>query len=64
AGPGTVALYIALVASVLLRLAAGLWPDAAPLLYAASGLAWIAAFGGFALLYGPALLRAPAAKAG
>jgi uncharacterized protein involved in response to NO len=64
AGSGTVALYTALIASVLLRLAAGLWPDAAPLLYAASGLAWIAAFGGFALLYGPALLRAPAAKAG
>ena len=64
AGPGTVALYVALVASVLLRLAAGLWPASASLLYAASGLAWIAAFGGFAVLYGAALLRAPAAKAG
>src|SRR6056297_2449754 len=64
AGPGTVALYVALVASVLLRLAAGLWPASAALLYAASGLAWIAAFGGFAVLYGAALLRAPAAKAG
>jgi len=64
AGPGTVALYVALVASVLLRLAAGLWPASAALLYAASGLAWIAAFGGFAVLYGAALLQAPAAKAG
>jgi uncharacterized protein involved in response to NO len=57
AGPGTVALYLALIGAVVLRVAAGLWPDAATMLYAASGLFWIGALGGFALLYGPVLLR-------
>jgi uncharacterized protein involved in response to NO len=57
AGPGTVALYLALIGAVVLRVAAGRWPDAATMLYAASGLFWIGALGGFALLYGPVLLR-------
>lgn len=56
AGPGTVAIYLALVASVILRLAAGLWPEQAQLLLDLAGLGWIAAFGGFALLYGRFLL--------
>ncbi|PWE31249.1 short-chain dehydrogenase [Maritimibacter sp. 55A14] len=54
---GTVTLYLALLLSTTVRLAAGLWPDQAGLLYTLSGLAWIFAFGGFAALYGPALLR-------
>lgn len=62
AGPGTVALYAALVAAVLARLAAGLWPATAPVLYPLSGLFWIGAFGGFAALYGPLLLRHPPGK--
>jgi uncharacterized protein involved in response to NO len=42
--------------------AAGLWPDLAPRLYEVSGLAWIAAFGSFAVIYGRLLLRLPPAK--
>jgi uncharacterized protein involved in response to NO len=64
AGPGTVAIYLSLVAAVLARVAAGVWPGAAGLLHAAAGLLWIGAFGGFAVVYGPLLLRLPAAKAG
>jgi len=62
AGPGTIAIYIALVLAVLARAAAGLWPDQAAWLHGLSGLTWITAFGGFALLYGRVLLRPPAAK--
>jgi uncharacterized protein involved in response to NO len=62
AGPGTVAIYAALVLAVLARLAAGIWPDQAHLLHVTAGLAWIGAFGGFAGVYGRLLLRLPAAK--
>lgn len=54
AGGGTVALYLALLASVAARLLAGLLPGQ-PWLLHLSGLLWIAAFGGFALLYLPVL---------
>ena len=57
AGAGTTALYLCALAAMLLRLAAGAWPMQANLLYGLSGLAWIAAYGGFALLYGRLLLR-------
>jgi uncharacterized protein involved in response to NO len=63
AGLGTVAIYAALVAAVLARVAAGVWPEEAGLLHAAAGLLWIGAFGGFALVYGRLLLRLPPAKA-
>ncbi len=62
AGAGTVAIYVALVLSVLARVAAGLWPAMSGTLHAMAGLCWIAAFGGFALIYGVLLLRLPAAK--
>lgn len=62
AGPGTVAIYLSLIAAVMARFAAGVWPDQAEWLYSLAGLAWIGAFGGFALLYAPLLLRAPAAR--
>jgi len=62
AGPGTTALYVALVAGVATRLAAGVWPGMATVLYSLAGLLWIAAFLGFALLYGPLLLRAKPGK--
>jgi uncharacterized protein involved in response to NO len=62
AGHGTVALYLSLVLAVLARLAAGFWPGEAALFQALSGLAWIGAFGGFAILYGRLLLRLPPAK--
>ena len=65
AGPGTVAIYLALVAAVLARVAAGAVAGGRRgSSTAAAGLLWIGAFGGFALVYGPLLLRLPAAKAG
>ena len=57
AGKGTVGLYLSLLTAVLARLAAGLWPDHATLLHTLAALAWIAAFSGFALVFGPAILR-------
>ncbi len=57
AGRGTLALYLALLTAILARFAAGLWPDQASLLHLVSGLAWIGAFGGFASIYGPLILR-------
>lgn len=62
AGAGTVGIYAALVVSVLARLAVGVWPQQAAALHVLAGLGWIAAFGGFALVYGPLLLRLRAAK--
>ena len=63
AGAGTVAIYFLLVASVLARVAAGLWPGAAELLHAAAGLLWLGAFGGFVAVYGRWLLSLPPSKA-
>lgn len=54
---GTTSLYVALLVAVATRFAAGLWPAEANWLYELSGFAWLAAFGGFALAYGPYLLR-------
>ncbi len=62
AGRGTIALYAALVGAVLARFAAGLWPDGASVLYMVAGTGWIAAFAGFALIYGRLLLRLPAVR--
>lgn len=58
ADPGTSLTYLALIGSVAARLAAGLMPNLLDYLYNLSGLLWLIAFGGFILLYGPALLRA------
>lgn len=57
AGSGTLTLYLLLIASTLARFAAGLYPEHAVWLYDAAGMAWLAAFAGFAVLYGPLLLR-------
>lgn len=54
AGSGTCALYLLLLGAVIGRWLVGY---GAPLLWA-SGLAWITAFWGFALIYGPLLLSA------
>ncbi|MDK8875186.1 NnrS family protein [Paracoccus sp. SSJ] len=61
AGPGTTALYLALLGSVVLRLLAGLLPAQVWLLHL-SGTLWLLAFGGFALLYLPVLARPRVAK--
>jgi uncharacterized protein involved in response to NO len=57
APPGTVAIYALIIIAALARLVAALWPE---MLFAAlslAGLAWVGAFGLFAALYGPMLLR-------
>jgi uncharacterized protein involved in response to NO len=57
AGAGTQVIYAAVVLAALARVVAGLVPEwAVPLLHF-SAVAWIAAFGGFAFLYGPVLFR-------
>lgn len=56
AGPGTAALYLALGLSVLCRLAAALPSASDAMLHASAGF-WIASFAGFAVIYGPMLLR-------
>ncbi|MFC3615367.1 NnrS family protein [Lutimaribacter marinistellae] len=63
AGPGTVGIYGAMIAAVLLRVAAGLWPQHAAALHSLSGPAWIASFAGFSTVYGPLLLCQRSAKA-
>ncbi|MBA3909467.1 MAG: hypothetical protein C0524_06170 [Rhodobacter sp.] len=62
AGPGTMAIYAALVISVLARVSAGIWPGDASMLQVISGVLWLGAFAGFAGIYGRLLLRLPAAK--
>jgi uncharacterized protein involved in response to NO len=57
AGPGTTTVYLSLIGSVFLRFSAGAWPQLAAELYQLSGLLWIAAFFGFAAIYGPMLMR-------
>jgi uncharacterized protein involved in response to NO len=57
AGPGTRAIYAAIVIAASARIAAALLPQwTLPLLHI-STLAWLAAFGGFAIIYGPMLFR-------
>jgi uncharacterized protein involved in response to NO len=63
AGPGTVCIYLGVILATVLRVGAGLAPGLEPSLYTASGLFWLAAFGGFLVLYGPLLLRAKPARA-
>lgn len=53
---GTVFVYACAVAAAVLRIAAGIGP-APTILLDLAGAAWIAAFGGFAVLYGPLLVR-------
>jgi uncharacterized protein involved in response to NO len=57
AGLGTTAIYLLVILAAAARLLAGLLPGMAPALWSLSALAWIAAFGGFALVYGGLLLR-------
>lgn len=58
AGRGTVAIYLAIIASVLCRFLAGFTIEWSALLLDAAGTLWCAGFLGFAVLYGPALMRA------
>jgi uncharacterized protein involved in response to NO len=57
AGAATTAIYLAINAAALLRVAAPFTGAAQPLVLSASGLVWSAAFVGFAIAYGPMLLQ-------
>lgn len=57
ASKGTVFIYIAIILSVLTRFAVTFLPDIASRLYDVSGLLWILAFAGYAIVYGPMLLK-------
>ena len=56
AGAGTTGLFVLVLASVLARLLAGVWPELAVWLLTLSAALWSAGFAGFAALYGPSLL--------
>lgn len=58
ASRGTTAVYALIIVAALSRAAAALWPDASNTLHMIAGGAWIAAYGGFAALFAPLLLRA------
>ncbi|SNY91157.1 uncharacterized protein involved in response to NO [Cohaesibacter sp. ES.047] len=55
AGSGTMVIYLAIIGSTLLRFVAGFWPE--DMLYHLAGGLWLVAFAGYALVYGPILLR-------
>jgi uncharacterized protein involved in response to NO len=55
AGPATQAIYLCALAAAVVRVAAAFEPHIVLLCVAA--LAWVAAFAGFALVYGPLLAR-------
>jgi uncharacterized protein involved in response to NO len=58
AKPPTMIIYGAIVAAAVTRMAAPLLPSIYHEALVASALGWIVAFGGFAVVYGPMLLRA------
>jgi len=58
AGAGTQAIYAAVVLAALARIGAALLPAWTFALIHIAALAWVAAFGGFALVYAPVLCRA------
>lgn len=60
ANAATVAIYLAMLGSVVARLLAGITAQSQGLLHLSAAL-WIAAFAGFLLVYGPMLLRPKAA---
>ena len=59
AGAATAALYAAIVFAGVARVVAAGLPDLSPLLLPASGIAWVAAFLGFAVAFAPVLCRPP-----
>lgn len=57
AGPGTSLIYAAVLLAAVARIAAALEPQWSFVLLHVAGFAWLAAFLGFAVIYGPALFR-------
>lgn len=64
AGAGTTAIFGLVTLGAIARVAAAFWPAAARDLLLAGGLAWIAAFLGFCVIYGPMLLKPRVAGTG
>jgi uncharacterized protein involved in response to NO len=62
AGPGTQAIYLFVFCAAMLRIAAAF--NGSIVMIELASMAWVAAFGGFALLYGPKLATRPPAWAG
>ena len=56
AGPGTAALYLSVIGSVVARVGAGLADDPMPFLHL-SGALWVSTFAGFTVIYGGMLVR-------
>jgi uncharacterized protein involved in response to NO len=54
---GTQAIYAAVLLAALTRILAALFPASAFILICVAGVCWVAAFAGFAVLYGPLLLH-------
>jgi uncharacterized protein involved in response to NO len=50
-------IYVAAIVAAVSRVAAALFPDLTTELLPLAGLSWLVAFGGFAIVYGPKLLR-------
>ena len=57
ASGATQAIYAAVVVAALARICAALEPERMAVLLTVAGIAWVAAFAGFALVYGPFLCR-------
>lgn len=53
----TTAIYTLILAAAAVRVAAPLLPDLTPALLGVSAALWVLAFGGFAAVYGPMLVR-------
>ncbi|SDW98526.1 NnrS family protein [Litoreibacter albidus] len=58
ADTATTFIYLSLVVSIMTRIAADYLPELRAELLTLSGLFWLGSFGGFALAYGPMLMRA------
>ncbi|MAL40874.1 MAG: short-chain dehydrogenase [Thalassospira sp.] len=56
-GAGTTSLYACIILATLTRVTAGFLPTFSMSLYGISAALWVASFTGFALLYGPLLLK-------
>ena len=57
AGAATVAIYGLVVLAALTRIGAAVFPGGIDWLLSVSAVAWIGAFAGFSLVYGPLLVR-------
>ncbi len=62
ADPATLVIYLSLIGAVLARFGSALWVGFAMQFYTLSAVLWIAAFAGFAIVYGPCLMKSKPAR--